>query len=221
MRLRRIGPARIFGFVALAAATAFAVPACACDDGHCDTQFKGLASGQPQPPAADADAPAKMQKPLPLVSRTAGTPRLAAAPRTARRIIAARNSDNSTVKNAHAQAHDSDLGAQPHGTLTAADRLATPPTPMPIVPWNEVNEIDEAAPVETTTAGTRPAEFAPTAPRPAVAPRLSLAGVDPPATVTVARSDDSAWDKSSLIGKIFIAAGGLLTAASAIRMFIG
>ena len=35
-----------------------------------------------------------------------------------------------------------------------------------------------------------------------------------------ASSSDSAWDQSSNIGKIFIAIGGLLTFASAIRMFM-
>ena len=33
-------------------------------------------------------------------------------------------------------------------------------------------------------------------------------------------NDDSAWDKTSLIGKIFIAFGALLTMASAARMFM-
>ena len=33
-------------------------------------------------------------------------------------------------------------------------------------------------------------------------------------------TDDSAWSQTSLIGKIFIAFGGLLTLASAARMFM-
>ncbi|NVN87089.1 MAG: hypothetical protein HXX15_13490 [Rhodopseudomonas sp.] len=43
--------------------------------------------------------------------------------------------------------------------------------------------------------------------------------VAPPAEVKPA-NDDDAWSKSSLIGKIFIAFGGLLTLASAARMFM-
>jgi hypothetical protein len=38
--------------------------------------------------------------------------------------------------------------------------------------------------------------------------------------VTVSRDEGSSWDQASLIGKIFIAFGGLLTAASAARMFM-
>jgi hypothetical protein len=36
----------------------------------------------------------------------------------------------------------------------------------------------------------------------------------------VARNSDSSWDQASLIGKVFIAFGGLLTFASAARMFM-
>jgi FtsZ-interacting cell division protein ZipA len=46
---------------------------------------------------------------------------------------------------------------------------------------------------------------------------LSLAVAQTPAA---ARSSDSTWDQTSLIGKIFIAFGGLLTFASAARMFM-
>jgi hypothetical protein len=51
----------------------------------------------------------------------------------------------------------------------------------------------------------------------APAPTLSMAVAQAPAT---ARSSDSTWDQASLIGKIFIAFGGLLTFASAARMFM-
>lgn len=46
----------------------------------------------------------------------------------------------------------------------------------------------------------------------------AMASADRP--TASASSDDSAWGQSSLIGKIFIAVGGLLTAASAVRMFM-
>jgi hypothetical protein len=45
----------------------------------------------------------------------------------------------------------------------------------------------------------------------------AMASADKP---MVASTDDSAWGQSSLIGKIFIAFGGLLTVASAARMFM-
>jgi hypothetical protein len=36
----------------------------------------------------------------------------------------------------------------------------------------------------------------------------------------VTSRDNTAWDQTSLIGKVFIAFGGLLTMASAARMFM-
>jgi hypothetical protein len=43
----------------------------------------------------------------------------------------------------------------------------------------------------------------------------------PAATPVMASSNESStWDQTSLIGKIFIAFGGLLTLASAARMFM-
>jgi len=39
-------------------------------------------------------------------------------------------------------------------------------------------------------------------------------------TVAMASSDHSVWDETSLIGKIFIGLGTLLTLASAARMFM-
>jgi hypothetical protein len=48
-----------------------------------------------------------------------------------------------------------------------------------------------------------------------------IASADPPAAPVVASSEDnSTWDETSLIGKIFIGFGALLTMASAARMFI-
>ncbi|MDU6835364.1 MAG: hypothetical protein E6417_35700, partial [Bradyrhizobium sp.] len=38
--------------------------------------------------------------------------------------------------------------------------------------------------------------------------------------VTVSNDDSSGWDKASIIGKIFIACGTLLTLGSAARMFM-
>lgn len=61
------------------------------------------------------------------------------------------------------------------------------------------------------------------APRPA--PTLALASAEAPAApappAAAANSDDSStWDQTSLIGKIFIGFGALLTMASAARMFM-
>lgn len=56
------------------------------------------------------------------------------------------------------------------------------------------------------------------------APALTLASAEAPpapaAPVVASSKEDSAWDQTSLIGKIFIAFGALLTMASAARMFM-
>jgi hypothetical protein len=56
---------------------------------------------------------------------------------------------------------------------------------------------------------------------PAPPPTVAMASNETPAAQVVARSDEnSTWDQTSLIGKIFIAFGALLTMASAARMFM-
>jgi hypothetical protein len=53
------------------------------------------------------------------------------------------------------------------------------------------------------------------------APALMMASADPPAAPVTARADDnSIWEQTSLIGKIFMAFGVMLTMASAARMFM-
>ena len=48
-----------------------------------------------------------------------------------------------------------------------------------------------------------------------------MASADPPpAPVTAARREGSLWEQTSVIGKIFIGFGALLTMASAARMFM-
>jgi hypothetical protein len=55
----------------------------------------------------------------------------------------------------------------------------------------------------------------------APAPTVAMASADIPAAPVMASSDEnSTWDQTSLIGKIFIAFGALLTMASAARMFM-
>ena len=53
--------------------------------------------------------------------------------------------------------------------------------------------------------------------KPARAPTVAMAMAQAPAAVS---SSNSTWDQTSLIGKIFIAFGALLTLASAARMFM-
>jgi hypothetical protein len=85
----------------------------------------------------------------------------------------------------------------------------TPPAAeTQIVAADQLNDVDRALqegqpPAANTTTADAPAE--PTAQA---------------APIALSRNDGSSWDQASLIGKIFIAFGGLLTAASAARMFM-
>jgi len=49
---------------------------------------------------------------------------------------------------------------------------------------------------------------------------MAVAQAPGPTQAAAVSNDDSAWGQTSLIGKIFIAFGGLLTLASAARMFM-
>ena len=76
-----------------------------------------------------------------------------------------------------------------------------------VVSSDEVNDVDRAMAAQ------------------APAPTLALASVNAPEPVTTGQAasagdDNSSWAQASLIGKIFIAFGGLLTLASAVRMLI-
>jgi hypothetical protein len=91
----------------------------------------------------------------------------------------------------------SDQPAEGQGAVTAVT--------MQVVQADQLNEVDKAlqepAPPSQTTVAVAPA-------KPAVQAK--------PAVV----EETSTWDQTSLIGKIFIAFGALLTIASAARMFM-
>ena len=83
-----------------------------------------------------------------------------------------------------------------------------PATDAPIVAADQLNDVDRA--LQATAAPARPMALAAAAP--------ALTASSPPAAA--ASSDTSTWDQTSLIGKIFIGFGALLTMASAARMFM-
>ncbi|MDP3693840.1 hypothetical protein [Bradyrhizobium sp.] len=105
------------------------------------------------------------------------------------------------------------------GTMlqTAADRPVDgqPAAEPGVVAPDQLNDLDRALQEAKSEANSEA--------KPA-APILTLASAEAPpapAAPVVARSkEDSAWDQTSLIGKIFIAFGALLTMASAARMFM-
>jgi hypothetical protein len=100
------------------------------------------------------------------------------------------------------------MSARANEILQAAPDNAADPQPAAetqVVSADQLNDVDRAL-RETT----RPA------------PTLAMAAAEAPAaTVMAAGSNESSiWDQTSLIGKIFIGFGALLTMASAARMFI-
>jgi hypothetical protein len=94
---------------------------------------------------------------------------------------------------------------------TAADAPADrhPAAETEVVAPDQLNDLDRAL-----------QQAKPAAPTPAMALASAEAPAVPAAPVMAASKEDSAWDQTSLIGKIFIAFGALLTMASAARMFM-
>ena len=82
----------------------------------------------------------------------------------------------------------------------------TPVAEKQVVGADDLNEVDRAAPEQT-----------PLAPPVAV---TSNEEQKRRTTVAMASNDHSVWDETSMIGKIFIGLGTLLTLASAARMFM-
>ena len=86
---------------------------------------------------------------------------------------------------------------------------AAPAAGSPVVAADQLNDVDRA--LHETTPPTTPVALASAdAPVPAISPTAVAANT----------SDNSTWDETSLIGKIFIGFGALLTMASAARMFM-
>jgi len=91
---------------------------------------------------------------------------------------------------------------------------AQPASDTPVVASDQLNDLDRAL---------APPPAQPGAAAPVDAQQAQPAGplaANPPAVVLAASNGNSTWDQTSLIGKIFIGFGALLTLASAARMFI-
>jgi hypothetical protein len=125
----------------------------------------------------------------------------------------------SSIANAYAQlANDTAAGNNAKAMTEHANNIvqaapdnapaAQPAANSPVVASDQLNDVDRAlaAPPPQSEAAV-PADAQQAAP------------ANPPAVVT-ASSGNSTWDQTSLIGKIFIGFGTLLTVASAARMFI-
>jgi hypothetical protein len=117
-----------------------------------------------------------------------------------------------SVANANAQmllagVQLSAAAAIPPGTDLPAAPPATANNETVVAAADQLNDSDR-----TLQEGSSPAPIT-ASPAPAPTP-------PPPAPAATMATESSAWDQTSLIGKIFIGFGALLTAASAVRMFI-
>jgi len=118
-----------------------------------------------------------------------------------------------SVANANAQLASADvpagnaqaMTAKANILLAAADRPAeAQPAADPVIASDQLNDLDRALQQNPATQ-----KVAMAAEKPA-----------PAAPVLASSNESSTWDQTSLIGKIFIAFGALLTMASAARMFM-
>ena len=100
---------------------------------------------------------------------------------------------------------------------TDAPAAAPAPAAAQTVAPDQLNDVDRALQEAQPPAQTQAAP----APSQTVAMATTAIKAGPPAQPAAAVSNDSStWDQTSLIGKIFIAFGALLTIASAARMFM-
>ncbi|KJC62684.1 hypothetical protein UP10_00385 [Bradyrhizobium sp. LTSPM299] len=124
-----------------------------------------------------------------------------------------------SVANANAELTSNDTNAVPKAgpMLAAADR---PASDTSVVASDQLNDVDralqQAQPAEQPQPVQQQAAQQETPPAP---PQTVAMAPDKPAPV-LASGDSSTWDQTSLIGKIFIGFGALLTVASAARMFM-
>jgi hypothetical protein len=86
-----------------------------------------------------------------------------------------------------------------------------PATESRVVAADQLNDVDRA--LHEANAPAAPLAMASAEPP-------AASGAAPVVAGSAASSSDSTWDKTSLIGKIFIGFGALLTMASAARMFV-
>jgi hypothetical protein len=148
----------------------------------------------------------------------------------------------SDKKNADTADGDADNSAKiqpaaiPASVANANAQIATPDTPAE----NDANAMTARANTIVQNTPDAPADAPPAADAQVVAPdqlnevdrslrdsapptaTLAVASAEPPvpAVAAAANPEPSPWDKTSLIGKIFIGFGALLTMASAARMFM-
>lgn len=130
--------------------------------------------------------------------------------------VPASNQMSPEVANAHAQVAAADTppaaaasamtGRANDNVQAAADNSAAPNSENQVVAPDQLNDLDRA--LQQDNPPGQKAVVAATDAQPRPAPMMASS------------QPNSAWDQSSLIGKIFIGVGTLLTLASAARMFM-
>jgi hypothetical protein len=121
--------------------------------------------------------------------------------------LATADAPDSNAKAMTARANEMLQGAQDNIPRAAAEKPADaqPAAETQVLPPDQLNDVDRTLPASAASA-----------------PAQATASADSPDEPVVASSDDSSSvDRTSLIGKIFMACGGVLTLASAVRMFMG
>jgi len=167
---------------------------------------------------ADNDAPASSQMPPEVANANAqlaasDTPPAAAASAMTGRAndnvqAAADNNAAPAAETPPAAAASAMTGRANDNVQAAADKTAVPNAENQVVPPDQLNDLDRALQQDGPPAPRQNTVIAATDAQPR------------PAPVMAGSQQSSAWDQSSLIGKIFIGVGTLLTLASAARMFM-
>jgi hypothetical protein len=227
--MRQVGWAAaigVFAIVAMSGGVTTSAFACPADNG-CDDSLRLSDEGPRVKSEPEAAATQDVGAPLPLHTRKTSTraksqPAKQTTAATPRKQAVERDTARTTIQNAPQAVKDANAEA-PHNDVADTDTKA-----VPIVSPDEINEIDAtAAPASKIAQDTPKPEVAPEPPAAKAAdvakpqPRLALARVESTEQTENVSNSDSAWGNTSTIGKIFIAFGGFLTAASAIRMFVG
>lgn len=163
--------------------------------------------------------PIELSKPLASKTVTKSRARAKLASRTRKPVIVATKSQRRKTIEAKAPVTTDEDAASKTMPATVANARAQLPAStneaaasLEVATADQMNELDRA--LKETPARIDNQDIATTtiAPAPSVAPA--------PAVASVQASSHRPWDESSLVGKIFIAFGGVLTLASAARMLI-
>jgi hypothetical protein len=120
--------------------------------------------------------------------------------------VANANAQLATADTPTAAAASAMTGRANDNVQAAADNnTAAPDAESQVVASDQLNDLDRALQQDNP---------------PAQKPVIAVTDVEPRPAPVMASSHSSAWDQSSLIGKVFIGFGALLTLASAARMFM-